>query len=129
MTQVYKGRAATPRLASRRRERIDDELDPVLFKALSDPTRVSLLACIAKCGRGCSVTEVAACCSVDMSVVSRHLGVLADAGILESTKTGRHVKYRVRYADLSRSLRSLADAVELCCPEGDCDCGDGCDCC
>jgi predicted transcriptional regulator len=74
------------------------------------------------------VTEVAACCSVDMSVVSRHLGMLADAGILESTKTGRNVSYRVRYAELTQSLRALADAFEVCCPEGDCDCGGECSC-
>ena len=49
----------------------DRALDAELFKALSDPTRLKLLACLAKCSRMCSVTEVAECCSVDFSVVSR----------------------------------------------------------
>jgi len=88
-----------------------------MFKAFSDQTRVSLIACIAKCGRGCSVGEVAECCSVDYSVVSRHLALLARAGVLESMKEGRTVYYRVRYAELCRSLRSLADALDECCPE------------
>jgi DNA-binding transcriptional ArsR family regulator len=87
-----------------------------LFKAFSDPTRLSLVACIAKCGRGCSVGEVAECCSVDMSVVSRHLALLARSGVLEAKKEGRTVVYRVRYVELCTSLRSLADALDECCP-------------
>src|SRR5262249_55586747 len=97
---------------------LDDLLDPALFKAFSDPTRATLLACIAKCGRGCSVSEVAQCCSVDVSVVSRHLALLARSGVLEARKEGRTVFYGVRYAQLCRSLRSLADALESCCPDG-----------
>jgi ArsR family transcriptional regulator, arsenate/arsenite/antimonite-responsive transcriptional repressor len=116
VTQIRKKRPATPRQAARCCGPLDDLLDPVLFKAFSDPTRVSLIGCIAKCGRGCSVGEVAECCSVDMSVVSRHLALLARTGVLEAKKEGRTVFYRVRYAQLSRSLRSLADALDECCP-------------
>ena len=124
MTQLSKLRPATPKQAAARRHAIDRQLDPVLFKALSDPTRVSLLACIAKCGRGCSVGEVAECCSVDLSVVSRHLALLAQAGVLEAEKEGRVVRYRVRYAELSTALRSLADTLDQCCPgdSGSCGC-------
>lgn len=118
MTQVRKRRVpATPKQAARRGGPIDDCLDPELFKAFSDPTRVSLIACIAKCCRGCSVGEVAECCSVDFSVVSRHLALLARSGVLEATKKGRTVYYRVRYRELCDSLRSLADALEECCPD------------
>ena len=117
MTQIYKRKPpATPKQAAARPGRIDDLLDPVLFKALCDPTRASLIACIAKCGRGCSVGEVAECCSVDYSVVSRHLTLLAQSGVLNATKEGRTVFYRVRYAELCRTLRSLADALQECCP-------------
>jgi ArsR family transcriptional regulator, arsenate/arsenite/antimonite-responsive transcriptional repressor len=120
MTQASKKRPATPKQAAARRTAIDDELDPDLFKALADPTRASLLACIAKCGRGCTVGEVAECTSVDLSVVSRHLGLLARAGVLESEKEGRTVSYRVRYAEIAAALRSLASALEGCCPDDGC---------
>ncbi len=117
MTQIRKRRRpATPVQAAACCGPLDTLLDPVLFKALSDPTRVSLIGCIAKCGRGCSVGEVAECCSVDFSVVSRHLALLARSGVLEGTKEGRTMFYRVRYAEVSRSLRSLADALDECCP-------------
>ncbi|MFO0834560.1 MAG: metalloregulator ArsR/SmtB family transcription factor [Phycisphaerales bacterium] len=119
-------RPATPRHAASRRAPIDSLLNPDLFRALCDPTRAALVACIAKCGRGCSVSEVAQCCSVDLSVVSRHLALLADAGVLESRKQGRTVYYAVRYAELVTLLRSLADAFHECCPGG---CGQDGGCC
>jgi ArsR family transcriptional regulator len=115
MTQLSKyRRPATPKQAAACCGPVDGLLASELFKAFSDPTRVFLLACIAKCGRACSVSEVAECCSVDLSVVSRHLALLARSGALEATKEGRTVFYRVRYIELCRSLRSLADALEAC---------------
>jgi ArsR family transcriptional regulator, arsenate/arsenite/antimonite-responsive transcriptional repressor len=117
MTQVRKQRPATPKHAAASNGPIDQLLDPALFKALCDPTRAILIACIAKCGRGCSVTEVADCCSVDVSVVSRHLALLARSGVLEASKDGRTMYYRVRYAELCRSLRSLANALDECRPK------------
>jgi ArsR family transcriptional regulator len=93
---------------------IDGLLDATLFKALGDPTRLKMLACLAKCARACSVGEVAQCCSVDLSVVSRHLSFLARAGILESTKQGHTVLYRVRFSEVTQTLRDLANALDQC---------------
>ncbi|MBC7772773.1 MAG: winged helix-turn-helix transcriptional regulator [Pyrinomonadaceae bacterium] len=125
MTQASKHWPSTPKRAAACCRPIDKLLNPELFKALCDPTRVSLISCIAKCGRGCSVGEVAQCCSVDFSVVSRHLSLLAKAGVLEAQKQGRTVFYRVRYTELCQSLRLLADAIEDCCPDAAGCCGDG----
>jgi len=123
-TEAQHRPAPSPEAAACRPGPIDALLTPGLFKALSDPTRCSLVACIAKCARGCNVTEIAACCAIDLSVVSRHLSLLADAGVLEQRKAGRTVFYHVRYAPLAGTLRSLADAIESCRPA----CGDE-DCC
>jgi ArsR family transcriptional regulator, arsenate/arsenite/antimonite-responsive transcriptional repressor len=109
--------AMTPKQAAKCCAPVDQLLDPELFKSLCDSTRLKLLACLAKCGRPCSVTEVAECCSVDLSVVSRHLAMLEKSGVLESTKQGRTVFYTVRYEQLSQTLRALADAIEACCPD------------
>ena len=125
MTQVNKDRPRTPKQASRRPSPLDGLLNPDLFKALSDPTRLRLLSCIAKCARACSVGEVAECCAVDLSVVSRHLSLLEAAGALTAKKAGRSVSYEVRYTDLGRSLRALADAIDACRPDT---CAPGCAC-
>jgi ArsR family transcriptional regulator, arsenate/arsenite/antimonite-responsive transcriptional repressor len=96
---------------------IDELLDAELFKALGEPTRLKLLSCLAKCGRPCSVTELTECCSVDLSVVSRHLAVLEKVGVLAATKEGRTVFYAVQYQQLSKAFRALSKAVEDCRPK------------
>jgi DNA-binding transcriptional ArsR family regulator len=48
--------------------------------------------------------------------VSRHLAMLRDAGILNAEKKGKSVFYFVSYSALVGFLRSIADAIEACCP-------------
>lgn len=91
-------------------------LSPRLFKALGDSTRVALLARLAEAGRACTVGEMAREATIDVSVVSRHLAILREAGVIECLKRGREVWCRVRIASLARTLRELADALETCCP-------------
>ncbi len=92
-------------------------LDPGLFRALADPNRVVLIARLGELGRPTTVTEAASCCPVDVSVVSRHLAVLREAGVVSAEKRGREVHYQVEHLALARRLRELADAVEACCPQ------------
>jgi len=95
---------------------LGDLLVPRFFKALGDSTRVAILARLAQgCGPS-TVGSVAGCCPVDLSVVSRHLRVLRDAGIVVAEKRGKEVFYSVRYDELARTLRQLADAIDACCP-------------
>lgn len=92
-------------------------LSPGLFKALSDPSRVAILVALSDGGgKPRAVSDVATCCPVDLSVVSRHLRILRDAGVVEARREGKEVRYRVRFGDLAAALRSLADAIEACCP-------------
>lgn len=102
----------TPKQAAQCCSPVDDLLDPDLFKALCDPTRALLLSCLIKCARPCSVTEIAECCAVDISVVSRHLATLARAGLLDAHKQGRTMSYAVRADHLCATLRAIADAIE-----------------
>ena len=99
--------------------RLDGLLEPKLFKALSDRNRISLLVGLTQCGTPCSVSQIAECCPVDFSVVSRHLAILRDAGILEARKQGKEVYYSVRFSSLVGTLRTIADAIEACCSPGD----------
>ncbi|MEQ9616733.1 MAG: metalloregulator ArsR/SmtB family transcription factor [Phycisphaerales bacterium] len=112
MTQITKRFPKTPTTAARRRAAIDASLDTELFKALSDPTRARLFACLLKCGRPCSVSEVAECCDVDFSVVARHLATLARAGVLTANKDGRTMWYEPRWTHLATTFHALADAVD-----------------
>ncbi|MBI3448922.1 MAG: winged helix-turn-helix transcriptional regulator [Acidobacteria bacterium] len=96
------------------------KIPPRLFKALCDPNRIALLGRLAECRRPCGVTELSGCCAVDLSVVSRHLATLRDAGILTSSRRGKEIYYEVRAAELVGTLRAIADAIEGCCGCGPC---------
>ena len=113
MVQIYK-KCCTPKEASLLNSPLDELLVSDLFHALSDPTRNKLLSCLSKCGKPCSVSEIAECCSIDLSVVSRHLSILEAAGILSSKKTGRTVTYSVEFKAISGVLKDLAGAFEDC---------------
>ena len=97
-------------------QQLEATFSPKLFKALCDPSRLAILSSLAEAGEPQPVGDIATCCPTDLSVVSRHLGLLRDAGIVEAEKRGRHVFYRVRYTELASALRKMADALEACCP-------------
>jgi ArsR family transcriptional regulator len=109
----------TPHDAVHLHAAIDERLDQQLFKALADSTRLRVLSCLVKCGRPCSVSEVAECCDVEFSVVNKHLKILAAADVLAAEKRGRTVWYAARCGDLSRRLAELVDAIAEWCPNID----------
>lgn len=119
MTQVNKqlSRADSRRCC----KKLDAAMSAGFFKALGDPTRVAILVRLAGFGRAATVSEIACCYPIDLSVVSRHLAALKTADMLESEKRGKQVYYSVRYDTLSRTLRTMAGAIEACCPD-DCCC-------
>jgi DNA-binding transcriptional ArsR family regulator len=95
---------------------LDEALRPGLFRALGDPCRLGILIELATGRRARSVGDIAARWPVDLSVVSRHLGTLRRAGVVEATKHGRQVHYRARCGELAQALRQMATALEACCP-------------
>jgi len=117
MTQMSNRRTAAARPRTRRLDP-GELIEPGFFRALCDPNRVALLVRLAQCGRPCTVTEISECCPVDISVVSRHLAMLRDAGILQADRRGKEVYYRVRFDLLVPTLRRIADAIQACCPTG-----------
>jgi len=126
MTQAFQRSGTSPKQAIRRRARLDRLFDPDLLKALAEPTRQSLLSCLLKCARRCSVTEVAACCALDFSMVARHLQTMARAGLLRGEKQGRTVWYTADGPALSAKLRALADAIDELGPDDGCCDGGAC---
>lgn len=93
------------------------ELDTDFFKALADPARLNILLSLAKPECKLTVSEVSECCPQSISVVSRHLKILKDGGILSSEKDGKEVIYHIKTGEVATRLRSLADALESCCAD------------
>lgn len=73
-----------------------------------------LCACHASGKEACTVSEVAKCCEVDLSGVSRHLNTLKDGGVISAEKVGKEVRYSLNGKSLAKALRDLADFIESC---------------
>jgi DNA-binding transcriptional ArsR family regulator len=78
-----------------------------LFAALADPTRWRVLSLLAERGEG-TATTLAGELPVSRVAVVKHLAVLDRAGLVESRRQGREVRYTVRPERLNATARQLA---------------------
>lgn len=72
--------------ANRHARSMSDPLDAV-FAALADPTRRAILAMLLE--DDMAVTDVALPFQMSLAAISKHLGVLAEAGLIAQEKRGR----------------------------------------
>lgn len=96
---------------------LDRLLAPKLFKAICDPNRIAIMHYLGERCAARAVGQIAETLPVDVSVVSRHLSILRDAGILIAQKAGKEVRYSLNTRNLIVTLRAIADAFEACCPD------------
>jgi len=83
-----------------------------ILKALGEYNRLSLVYELCKCKTPQNVMCLCECCSVDSSVVSRHLKILSQEGIVSSEKQGRNIQYSLNRKQVAKKLRKLADIIE-----------------
>ena len=83
------------------------ELRAKIIKALAHPTRLAMMDELVTHGERC-VCELTDLVGSDMSTVSRHLGQMKSAGLVEDEKRGRMIYYRARI----RCLASFFDCIE-----------------
>jgi DNA-binding transcriptional ArsR family regulator len=82
------------------------------LKALGEYNRLSLVYELCRCQEPQNAMCLCDCCSVDASVVSRHLKVLAEEGIVSYEKKGREKTYKLNRTEVANQLRALADKIE-----------------
>ena len=82
------------------------------LKALGEFNRLSLVFKLCDCQIPQNAMCLCDCCSVDASVVSRHLKTLTHAGILKQTKQGRERTYSLDRNRVASELRALASKIE-----------------
>lgn len=94
-------------------------LDTRFLKALTDPTRVSIIKRLILLG-ACDISTVKHGLSQDRSVISRHLKTLEEAGIVKSHKSGRHMMYDIDGPYVVQKVELILDSLqpmaELCIP-------------
>jgi DNA-binding transcriptional ArsR family regulator len=74
--------------------------EDILFKSLSDPTRRALFERLCREGEK-TVTALTARAGVSQPVVSKHLGVLKQAGLVRDRHEGRQTHYSAQLGALT----------------------------
>ena len=82
------------------------------LKALGEFKRLSLVYRLCDCNTPQNAMCLCECCDVDASVVSRHLKVLSQEGVVKLEKKGRQRTYILDRENVAKNLRELADRVE-----------------
>ncbi|MCM3271258.1 ArsR/SmtB family transcription factor [Paenibacillus elgii] len=77
-----------------------------VFQAIADPTRRQLLSMLGE--REMPVTVISGHFPMSRTAVSKHLRILADAGLVKERKIGRETRYRLEPEPLLELKRWLA---------------------
>ena len=85
------------------------DVDDELWSAIADPSRRRLLDLLV--GGDATPSRLAANVPFTRQAVSKHLAVLEEAGLVESRREGREVRYRVCPARLDEATRAMADVA------------------
>ena len=81
-----------------------------LLKALADPTRLSMVACLWQASAPVCICDFTATFDLSQPTISHHMGKLKTAGLIESEKRGIWIYYRLREA-LSPVAKALIEAL------------------
>lgn len=90
--------------------------DSKFFKTLSEPVRVEILKFLMENGRS-DVGTIADNMPQDRSVISRHLTLMHEAGILDCEKETRHMYYEVNGTNFIEKLENITNQIRRCISE------------
>ncbi len=77
-----------------------------VFAALGDPTRLKLVAVLCA-GGAFSIAQLTANTDISRQGVTKHLRVLADAGVVRGVKLGRERLWQLEPAQIEQARRTL----------------------
>ena len=87
-----------------------------VFAALADPTRRQIVESLAVTG-STTATELAARLPITRQGVAKHLGILADAGLVEAQRKGRETIYTL-VPDPLQDTVAWVEAIHATSPAG-----------
>lgn len=89
-----------------------------VYKACSDATRRKILRLLRE--RAMTAGEIATHFEVTKPTISRHFGVLREAGLIRDVRTGRNITYHLNASVLENALLSLMEDYDFVwAPSGD----------
>jgi DNA-binding transcriptional ArsR family regulator len=88
--------------------RLTDDRFHLIARALADPRRYNLLRKISEAGDTLACEHLRECTEVSAATVSHHMKELETAGLVDSTREGKFVTYRLRREVLSAYVARMA---------------------
>src|SRR5580692_3003824 len=82
-----------------------------VFRALSDPTRRTVLQLLRK--RPMTAGEISGHFAVSKPTMSAHFAVLREADLIHGEKVGKTIVYHLKLSVLEDAMLSFAEAMEL----------------
>ena len=77
-----------------------------LLKVLGHPARLCIVHGLLR-NQGCNVSYMQSCLNIPQSTVSQHLAKLKSAGIIEGTREGLEIKYKVINEDAIQIITQM----------------------
>lgn len=78
-----------------------------LYSAIGNGVRVKLLLCLRRKAK--SVTELIETCGLSQSAVSQHLAKLKSAGLVTTDRSGKQIRYSLKYKKAAYVCKSLLE--------------------
>ena len=101
-------------------DRLIDAFDSKFFKTMSEPVRMQIMRVLLLNGRS-DIATIADNMPQDRSVISRHLNLMSEVGILKCEKEARHMFYEIDgnvfLNKLENMTRQIRNCMPLCCPD------------
>lgn len=91
-------------------------LDSKFFKSLGEPVRVELIRYLLLHGRS-DIGTISESLPQDRSVISRHLNLMHEVGLLNCEKESRHMYYSINASEFLNRFTTIADLVTQCIQE------------
>jgi len=91
-------------------------MDSKFFKSLGEPVRVEIIRFLLLNGRA-DIGTIAENMPQDRSVISRHLNMMHEVGILTCIKESRHMFYSLNADEFLKRFTNITRLVEICLKE------------
>ena len=93
-----------------------DVMDSKFFKSMGEPVRVQIIRFLLLNGRT-DIGTIAENMPQDRSVISRHLNLMQEVGILNCEKKSRHMFYSLNATVFLERFMNITDLVKTCIKE------------
>ena len=90
-----------------------DVMDSKFFKSLAEPVRVQIIRYLLLNGRA-DIGTIAENMPQDRSVISRHLNLMQEVGILDCEKESRHMFYSINAVVFLERFMNITELVKAC---------------